>query len=178
MSNSITQKEAVLNAVSHVLGSSFTPGETVVKEALSKEQLAEVRNIVFNGIVAGEVNYGQSTEDEKSLAAYVNSMINNYFRRDTNLNGGESYKPSKEGAPRDKQLKVLNQLLNSGKFPKGSDKYEKIINQIEFRKTELADIRAARKASASIGTIDTSVLPADLQELASELTGYASDAEV
>lgn len=173
----ITQKEAVISAVTNILGDDFVEGETVVKDVLTKDQLIQVRNFVFEGIISGDVNYGKSTDDEKEVSIYVNSMINNYFRRDTALNGGVPYTPSKEGSPRDSQLKALNQLLNSGKVVEGDANFIKITNQIEVRKQQLAAERAAKKASASIGTIDTSVLPADLQELANGLIGH-SDGEV
>lgn len=157
------QKEAVVAAVTTVLGEGFTLGTTIVKDAVSKDQKTEIRAIVLGGILDGTVGFGGNLEDEKVVSRYVNSMIDNHFRKAKELNGGSPYRPASTGTRRDDQLRELNKLLR--KFPEGTDEYGQILEHIEVRNGQLDEIRAQKRSAASIGTINADVLPQHLRNL-------------
>jgi hypothetical protein len=167
MSTPISQKTAVVNAVAGVLGGSFVPGETQAKESLSSEQLNEVRESVLNGILNGEIQFNGDTGDSKSLSRYVNGMIDNHFRKAKELNGGIKYTPANPGkGRRDPQLSALKKLAKN--YSEGTDEFVRVTSAIQSREQELSEERkisaASRKRDSVLSSIDTSVLPEDLQE--------------
>jgi hypothetical protein len=169
MSTQIGQKQAVIDAVASVLGSNFTSGLTVVRDTITSDQLDEVREIVLNGIAHGTVTYGKDSTDEKAVRRYVNGMIDNHFRKATELNGGNKYTAPASSArgARDAQLSTLKKLLKT--FEEGSEQYNQVAEAIETRTSFLATERATAKASraraSKASEIDMSVLPLELQEL-------------
>lgn len=169
MSTQIGQKQAVIDAVSSVLGNTFNLGETVVRDSITSEQLDEVREIVFNGIAHGTVSYGKDISDTKAVRRYVNGMIDNHFRKATELNGGNKYvapASSARGA-RDGQLSTLKKLLKT--FEEGTEQHNQVLAAIEsrtaFLATERASAKAVRARASKASEIDMSVLPPELQDL-------------
>ena len=81
------QVDAVIDAVTVVLGNDFIPGNTKVKEVLTAEQKDSVVDILVKGIVDGEITYRKDASDKKALRRYVNGMIGNHFNRNPVLNG-------------------------------------------------------------------------------------------
>jgi hypothetical protein len=168
----VSQKQAVINAVESVLGSSFVIGSTNVKSTINSDQLSEVRSLVLEGIMNGTVIYNKSTTNAVEVKRYVNGMIDNHFRKAKELNGGSKYIAGSTGSTRgtrDEQLKVLNQLQKG--FAEGTAEYNNVANAIADRKNQLlAEKQATVKAKskkAAIETIDRSVLPADLADILS-----------
>lgn len=157
------QVQAVVNAVSEVLGDDFTQESTVVGEVITPEQKAEVREIVLNGILNGDVAFKGSLEDEALVKRYVSGMVDNHFRKSRLLNGGSVYKPSATGTKRDPQLKELNKLLKT--LSPGTEDYTKVQEHIEVRTSQLAEERAAKSIANSRAQIDTSVLPSHLTDM-------------
>lgn len=157
------QKDAVVIAVTKVLGEDFTVGTTVVKDVITKDQKSEVRGIVLQGILDGEVAYNKDLADEKAIGRYVNSMVDNHFRKAKELNGGSTYRPASTGTRRDPQLKELNKLLKS--LPEDSEGREQVLEHIEIRNKQLDEARAQKRSAASIGEIDVDVLPQHLRGL-------------
>lgn len=170
----LKQKEAVVNAVISVLGDNFVPGTTVVKETVSKDQKSEIRGIVLKGILSGEVGFNGSLEDEKAVARYVNSMVDNHFRKAKELNGGSTYKPTNTGTRRDPQLKELNKLLKT--LPEGSDGRDQVLEHIEIRNKQLDEMRAQKRSAASIGEIDVDALPQHLRGLVDPSSSETAEA--
>ena len=173
MSNAIGQKQAVVNAVSTVLGSNFVSGETVVKSVITTDELTQVRTIIFNGIQNGTVAYNGDATDEKALSRYVNGMIQNHFRKAKELNGSNKYIPANPGTGRrDEQLSSLKKLLKT--YQEGSDEYNKVLEAISSREAELAEQRKnaseAKKQQKIIDSIDTSVLPPELSSVVENVT--------
>lgn len=167
MNTPISQKQAVVNAVAGILGGSFTVGQTNVKGLLNTDQLTEVRENIFNGILNGEILFNKDTSDSKVLSRYVNGMIDNHFRKAKELNGGLKYTPANPGkGRRDPQLSALRKLIKQ--YSEGSDEFVKVSGAIVTRETELTEerktIATARKRENVLNSIDTSVLPEDLQE--------------
>jgi len=168
MSTPISQKQAVVSAVSDVMGSSFTSGSTLVKENITSEQLADVRHSVFTGILNGDISFNKDISDHKALGRYVNGMIDNHFRKAKELNGGNKYLPTNPGrGSRDPQLSALRKLIKS--YGDGSPEFEKISTAISTRQEELTVERKAaadmRKKQSIVESIDTSVLPDELSSL-------------
>lgn len=166
MSNKPTgQKQAVVDAVSSVLGSNFQPGSTVVKDVLSASELETVRNQIFDGIKNGNIQYNGETSDDKKLRRYVNGMIQNHFRKAKELNGGSKYKPANPGTGRrDPQLSNLKKLLKQ--YDENSPEFQKVTEAIATREAEISEEKkaaaAARKQEKLASSIDTSVLPPEL----------------
>lgn len=91
--NKTSQKDAVVNAVKEVLGNNFLLGSNA-KEHLSSEQLAEVKNIVANAIINGDVAFSKTDADEKSIRRYTAGLVDNHLRKAKELNGGQKYVPA------------------------------------------------------------------------------------
>jgi hypothetical protein len=169
MSTQIGQKQSVINAVSEVLGSSFVPSSTIVRDVITSEQLESVRQLVFAGIISGSVAFGKSTEDEKLVRRYVNGMVDNHFRKSPELNGGTKYTTPTPGSrgSRDSQLSTLRKLLKT--FDEGSSQYTQVLNAIATREatlsSERASARASKRAASKSDSIDMSVLPPELQDI-------------
>lgn len=160
----IKQKQAVVDAVANVLGEDFIPSTTIVKDVITTDQKNLVKEEVLGGILNGSVSFGGSLEDEKAVAKYVSSMIDNHFRKALELNGNVPYKPARTGTKRDPQLREMNKLLL--RFPEDSQEHAEIAAEIALRNEQLAEMRAAKRNATSIGTIDTEVLPEHLRALA------------
>ena len=93
-------------------------------------------------------------------------MVSNHLRKAKALNGNVQHKPSGTGPKRDDQLKELSNLLKTGQYVEGTEEHTAILEAISTRKEELAKTRATKGASSKAPVIDTSVLPAELQDLA------------
>ena len=146
----VSQVQAVINAVAEVLGDSFVAGTTVVSKVITKEEKAQVRDIVKTGILNGEVKYNKDTSDTKNFNRYVNGMINNHFIKCKKLNGGNTHVAANK---RDPELKQLNTLLKT--LTPNTDQYNEVVDKINLRKSELSTTKTSRNSE-----IDTSIAPA------------------
>jgi hypothetical protein len=147
MHPTISQKQAVVNAISKVLGSSFISGSTAVKSILTSDQLKQVRTLVFDGIKNGDVQINKSYDDS-GLQRYVNGMVDNHLRKAKELNGGTSYRPSSTRASKnvkDPQLSALKKLASS--YSSGNPELTKVQAAIMARETELGIARASNVTS-------------------------------
>jgi len=172
MSKPISQCQAVIDAVSTILGDTFVEGETNAKKVLTSEQLSSVADEVTNGIMGGTVSFGKATEDEKSVRNYVVSMISNHLRKSKKLNGGTAYNPSSTGrGSRDMILGNLQKLIKN--YEEGTDEFTKVAEAIIERKSTLVAERSARadarKKQKMINDINFDELPADLKDIVAEL---------
>lgn len=160
----IGQKQAVVNAVAEVLGSSFVSGTTVARDLLTAEQLSSVRESVFSGIMAGSVAFSKPLADSAAVRRYVNGMIDNHLRKASELNGSTKYVAS--GSPRgsrDPQLSTLRKLLKT--YEEGSEQYAEVLSAISAREATLASEKAAARSAKRAGNVDISSLPAELQAM-------------
>lgn len=161
----IKQKDAVVSAVAEVLGDDFTPGTTIVRDVITTDQKAEVRDAVVNGILDGSIAYSKDNTNATEVKKYVGGLINNHFRKAKDLNGGTTYKPTGTGPVRDKQLRELNKLLNTGKFSEGSEQFTSIQSAIATRTAELTAAKTAKQAASAKSKVDMSVLPENITDL-------------
>lgn len=143
----VTQKEAVFQAVMNVVGEfdgACTP---------TKEQRAQVNQILFEGFRAGTIQLDREFTDTE-LKAYVSGLQSNWLRKDKRLNGGIKYEAKSPGSRQgsgDAQLKAMRALLST--LTEAADKAE-VQKHI--------DARVAEISKAKVKTIDLSHLPADL----------------
>ena len=152
MSEKQTQKEAVFQAVKNVVGEqdgAYTP---------TKEQRAQVNNILFEGFRNGTIELDKTEISDSDLKSYVSGLQSNWLRKDKRLNGGTMYvakNPGSRAGSGDASLKAMRTLLAS--VSTDSEKAE-IQSYIDAR---LAEISVSK---AKTVTIDYSVLPAELAE--------------
>jgi hypothetical protein len=145
----ISQKEAVFQAVTNVCGesdSAYTP---------SKEQRAQVNNILFEGFRSGTVELDKTMEDS-ALKAYVSGLQSNWLRKDKRLNGNVGYvakNPGSRAGSGDAQLKAMRALLTTVAT---DEQRSEIQSYIDIRVNE---INASKKKTV---TVDFASLPADL----------------
>ena len=147
-----TQKEAVFNAVTHILGENFPEGSAV---ELSKEERSQVNMILFEGFRAGTIELDREYTDSE-LKAYVSGLQSNWLRKDKRLNGGISYMPKNPGSRAgqgDAQLKALRALLKTQVDP---TKIAEIQSYIDKRVSEIG------VAKAKTVTVNVADLPAEL----------------
>lgn len=157
----LSQKEAVFNAVQQVCdehGKSFDEGQ---KYELTKDERAQVVEIVMAGFENNEV---ELKSDQENLKSYTGGLVSNWLRKDKRLNGGTTYKPANPGSrtgQSDDQVKNMRILL--GTLPEGSDEANKVQQAIDSR---IAEIKA-EKAKSKAKEIDPNSIPAELQHLIS-----------
>ena len=171
MSTVTPQKEAVVEAVKEVLGSSFDTSLSA-KDQLNTDQVGEVRRKVFEGIMNGDVALAKSGMAEKDIKRYVSGMVSNHFRKAKELNGGATYKPS-TSRPGSRDPKIAEMTKLQSKYDEGSDQFNEVQTAIDCRFEDLKQIKAdaakEKKLKSQISHIDQSILPPDLQELAAGL---------
>jgi len=143
------QGDAVYQAIVNVCG------EVEGAYSPDKEQLAQVREILWEGFKAGKIVLGKTYTDEQ-LRGYIPGLINNWIRKDKRLNGGVQYvakNPGSRVGSSDPQVKALRALLTTKTDP-----------------TEVAEIegyltaRLAELKSKSTKTVEINfdALPAEL----------------
>jgi len=149
----LSQKDAVFNAITEVIGETRTE-ETTTPLTLTKDQKASVREILIEGFENDEIEIKNGQEDIKK---YVNGLLNNWMRKDKRFNGNVSYKAKNPGSrvgQGDAIVKNLRLLLKTDV----NDEAKIEINQaIQDR---LAELKPEKKVD-----IDASVIPEHLQHL-------------
>jgi hypothetical protein len=153
------QREAVYQAVRSVLEAdegSFEDGQRV---SLSKEQRHDVIEKLLDGFKNGTVELGTEYED-KDLRAYTSSLLNNWLRKDTRLNGGDKYQPKNPGSragQSDDQVKALRMLYRAQEL-QGAEKavLEQIQQAIDDR------VNAVRSERQKPISVDYSKIPAEI----------------
>lgn len=148
MSNKMSQKEAVFQAVTNVTG--HTDGAVVI----SKEQRAQVNAILFEGFRSGSIELDREYTDS-DLKSYVSGLQSNWLRKDKRLNGGTQYvakNPGSRAGSSDASLKAMRALMST--LTTDEDKAE-VQAHIDARIAEIATTKQAK-------TVDFSALPADL----------------
>ena len=172
MSNTVSQKDAVVNEVMAVLGSNFDSTLTA-REQLTDDQFTTIKSNIFTNIVNGSIAYSKDVNDDKVLTRYISGMISNHFRKAKELNGGNSYSPTSTGrGSRDAQLSELSKLL--GTYTEGTEQFNQIVSAIDSRKSELAveksTANAEKKRQKDLAALNTEALPEHMKELAEALT--------
>ena len=153
-----SQRQSVYVAVCSILGEGF-----VGKAELTKEQRATVIGLVTDSIMNGETEFSAKAKEKYAtrddVKGYVNGMVSNWLRKDTNLNGGEKYvtqNPGSRSGSGDEVLKNLKAL----KTTLTDDAHIQAVDaEIEKRTNEL------QAAKAKTVTIDIEKIPEALRHL-------------
>jgi predicted transcriptional regulator len=169
--NTISQKQAVINEVQAILGSSFDPS-LPVKDQLTKDQISTIKENVAQGISNGTVAFSKSNTPYADIKKYVSGMVSNHFRKAPELNGNNKYSPTSTGrGSRDPQIVALNKLL--GTLTEGSEDYHQVLSEIASRKTvvtaEKAELAKTARAQKELANIDVDALPEGFKDLANDL---------
>jgi hypothetical protein len=161
------QREAVYSATINALAESgikFEKGMNV-NEVMTKDIRTKIVSIVEAGFKAGTVTFkdnagnNEKMSDPSKLRAYVIGLVNNWHRKDKELNGGTQYEPKNPGSRtglQDEQLKALRAVKTQ--FAGQPEKLAKIEEAIEYR---LATLKAGKATRISCNMSD---LPAELVE--------------
>lgn len=148
----MTQKEAVYQAVTNVcegIDGAYTP---------SKEERAQVNNILFEGFRSGSISFDGEVPADKELKAYVSGLQSNWLRKDKRLNGNIQYtakNPGSRAGSGDAQVKAMRLLLATK-----TDASERAEIQ-QFIDKRLSEIKPAKSV-----TINVADLPEELKHLA------------
>jgi len=157
----VTQKDAVYNITMAVLYENkvtFTEGECI-NDVMTKEMRSTITECLIESF-RNDVRLDKSYE-EKELRAYTQSVISNWYRKDTRLNGGSRYIPKNKGSRvgfNDPQVKAMRKMLKEVKKTKNEAHIAAIESEIDKR---LTSIRQERVKSQ----VDASVLPEHLRHL-------------
>lgn len=162
------QKDAVFAAIESTLTEAnvaFESGQDV-SQVLTKELRSSVADILVEGFRSGRIQIDSSSpanaeklSNETALRQYVSGLISNWLRKDTRLNGGIAYVPSKTGTKRgssDASLKAMRALLAQAT---SSEDRAEIQTHIDARLAQLNSEKAASKRVQ----VDFSALPVELQ---------------
>jgi hypothetical protein len=147
----MTQKEAVFQAVTNVMG------EQEGAYAPTREERASVNQILFEGFKAGTIAYDGELPIEADLKAYVSGLQSNWLRKDKRLNGNVSYVPKNPGSrtgATDPSIKAMRALLATKSDPTERAEIQAFIDR------RLAEVKPAKTV-----TINVADLPAELQHL-------------
>lgn len=145
-----SQKEAVYRATQVVLKRhhlEFEDGQDI-REAMGKDRgelRREIRDLVFEAMQAGRVNFGDrpSNEDRRTndaeMMRYATSLVSNWFRKDKRLNGGQRYvpsrsrdgRPSRHRAQGDERIARLRAALEIAEDNELRDKLQEAIDERE-----------------------------------------------
>jgi hypothetical protein len=161
----VSQKQAVRNAIFSVLedrGESYElNGPVAIGDVFNSDDKANAREILFTGFKNGEIEYKDSfqskVDDDTELKKYVSGLLNNWMRKDKELNCGEVYKaknPGSRAGSQDSKIKEMRKLLKVT-----TDESAKAMIQ-EAITARLAEIKPAQTVE-----IDASALPEHLQHL-------------
>jgi len=114
------QSQSVVEATVSVLGDQFKPGVPVLTY-ITKDQTGQVVDLVTDSIMEGLTEFSDQArakyDDRKKVRSYVVGMVNNWFRKGKELNGGTTYVPKNPGSragtgdPELKELKLFRKAL-------------------------------------------------------------------
>ncbi len=162
MSKVLNQKEGVYQATMTVLsdlGLDFDAGMDVRSFSQIKEIRSKVAMIVVAGLAAGTITCDASF-DEAGLKKYVPGLVNNWYRKDTRLNGGSKYEtqnPGSRAGTGNVQVKELKKLYAA---QKAANVDEEMLSAIQ----EAIDSQIAASKTTKEVKIDFSKIPSHLIE--------------
>lgn len=166
------QSDAVFNVTVQVLserGISFTPGETIVHDVMTKEARAAIADRLAALFQEGQVEFKDTPsnqaklQDPKLLRSYIAGLITNWHNKDKRLNAGAKYEAknpgSRQGA-QDPVIKELKALLKHMEDKGDEANADKVKEAIASRLEEI-------KPTAQTPEINLEVIPEHLRDLVS-----------
>jgi hypothetical protein len=158
MGEVMNQRQGVYAAVVAVMGE---PNGRKMIDHITDQQTSEVKELLVRGLTSGQIDYKGGPPDDVTARKYVGGLLNNWLRKDLNLNGGSPYvtkNPGSRTGSGDEQLKNLKLLL--AKVEGDNEATTAVRAAIAQREAELKPVAK---------TVDWAKLPAGLQHLASKL---------
>ena len=151
---SISQKEAVFQAIVNVIGNDFSEGmnckEWFTANPGTKEQ-------VHAAVLEGANTVFEVKRAQKSMTKYVSGLINNHLTKDIRINGGTEYKPEKTGTRGGTdEIRATRKVVNL--FEEGSPQHTEAL-------TTLNELTEAYQAEKQAKEIDLDALPEHLRKL-------------
>ncbi len=161
MSNVISQKEAVFNAVSEVLG------DFEGKVELTTEQRKDVIGMLMSGFASGTVELSEEArtkyDTDAKMKSYTQGLVSNWLRKDTRLNGGDKYvtkNPGSRAGSGDDSVKALRALRKTLEARGGSQSdIDDVDAEIEAR---IAAFKASKQPKVEI---NADLIPENLKHL-------------
>lgn len=163
----MSQSDSVVFCAKQVLGESFRSG-TPILDYITKDEAAAVVDLVTKSIQEFETDLSaQAREkfaDPKKLRSYVVGMVNNWFRKGKELNGGSKYEIKNPGSRQGtgdaqlKELKILRKALADRNA--SPESLEKVDEAIQARLIEIAPVQTAKKIEVNL-----ELIPAHLRDL-------------
>lgn len=157
MSNVISQKEAVFNAVCEVVGSFSGSVE------LSTDQRKQVIEMVMSGFQSGSVEISAEAsakyDTDAKLKSYTQGLVSNWLRKDTRLNGGSKYETKNPGSRAGSGDETVRALRALRKTLTDAEQIAEVESEIESR---LAAVKAAKQPKVEI---NASLIPENLRHL-------------
>jgi hypothetical protein len=142
----LNQRESVYVSTMNVLADksiNFDDGQTpTAAELVTKDMRQSIVACVTQSIISGETEFSAEAtakhDTEAKVRGYVSGLVNNWFRKDTRLNGNVKYtvkSPGSRAGAGDEQLKALKALRST----KADDQeaLQVIDAAIEARKSDL-----------------------------------------
>jgi glutamate dehydrogenase/leucine dehydrogenase len=165
MSNKISQKQAVVNEVMNILGSSFNPS-TPAKQQLTPDNIKTIKSNIVKGIVNGSVTYNKDSSNVKEVTAYVPGLVSNHLRKAKELNGGIKYGPTTKN--------IINEEYNSDPISKTlSDKLSRLMpgtSEYENAKLALKHSKVFNyKVNKELKQFSMEDMPQEIQKMAIDL---------
>lgn len=115
-----SQKQAVVDEVVSVLGSSFVLGKDNALSLLTGVQLESIKRNIAQAISNGTVAYSKSVSNSSEVAAYARSMVMNHLKKAKELNGGSTVKTNTPTPSTSQQAsKTLKLTASKVRLPKG-----------------------------------------------------------
>ena len=131
------QREAVFQSICLVLGKESFDGPV----QLTTEQKEVVWESVAHGIEVGTVDLSDDARKKhntpEKVMIYVKGLVNNWLRKDTNLNGGIKYVAKNPGSRTGQGDPMLKELRKLKKLHTGTEKEPEIDSYISTRQDEL-----------------------------------------
>lgn len=120
---------------------------------------------IVTGLMSGDCPHGnpEVRADEKKATSYAKAVVNNYLKKDKDLNGGIKYAPENPRGPRgDSKLKELNKVIDDLVLI-GADAQmiEAVAAAADARRIEIEAAKGTK--AASMKTLDE--IKADLVKL-------------
>jgi hypothetical protein len=144
MSNQVSQKEAVFNAVISVFAHnnvSFVPGSSNALSLMTPSMRSQVNLVLVDGLTDGTISLSKTGMSASEIRAYASSLQSNWLKKDSRLSGGSSSsvaisRPastrsvrSSSKVEKDAQIKSLRSLLKIKTDPSEIAEIESFINK-------------------------------------------------
>jgi hypothetical protein len=167
MSDKISQKQAVVNAVKKVLGSSYDTSEPV-RRKLTPDNVKFIKQEVYDGIINGSVAYSKDNSDLEGVKKYVPGLVSNHLRKAKELNGNVKFnattqKHIENDYNTDPVVKQLEERIST--MTPGSPQYKSVSAAIKHAKKWNSEIEKELKP------FNLEEMPEELQDLTKDLAG-------